>query len=117
MRALPVITALWMLPCTLFSQTNISGVVNSYHKVIGINYSQSGIKVDNASGIAVNDRVIIIQMKGATVNTTINVNSFGAVSSLNQAGNYELATVCAVRSDSVFLLQQLLRTYSVADKV
>jgi len=117
MRFYPMITALWMLPCTLFSQTNISGVVNSYHKVIGINYAQSGVKLDDVSGIATNDRVMIIQMKGAAVNTTINSSSFGSVSSLNQAGNYELATVCAVRSDSVFLLQQLLRTYTEADKV
>lgn len=116
MRAYPLITALWMLPCTLFSQTNISGIVNSYHKVNGINYSESGLKLDNVSGISVNDRVMIIQMKGAAINTS-NTNSFGSVSSLNDAGNYELATVCAVRSDSVFLLQQLLRNYTVADKV
>jgi hypothetical protein len=117
MRFCPVITALWMLPCTLFSQTNISGVVNSYHKVTGINYTESGIKLDDVSGISTNDRVLIIQMKGATVNTTITSSSFGSVSSLNQAGNYELATVCDVRNDSVFLLQQLLRTYTEADKV
>jgi len=116
MRAYPLITILWLLPCIVLSQTNISGVVNSYHKVIGINYSQSGIKLDNVSGLAVNDRVMIVQMKGATVTTTNN-SSFGSVSSLNQAGNYELATVCAVRSDSVFLLQQLLRTYNEANKV
>jgi hypothetical protein len=116
MRAYPLITALGMLPCILFSQTNVSGIVNSYHKVIGINYTQSGLKLDDVTGIATNDRVMIIQMKGATVNTS-NTNSFGSVSSLNGAGNYELATVCAVRSDSVFLLQQLLRTYTVTDKV
>jgi hypothetical protein len=116
MRAYPLITALWMFPSILFSQTNISGIVNSYYKVSGINYAQSGLKLDNVSGIVTNDRVMIIQMKGATVNTS-NTSSFGSVSSLNQAGNYELATVCAVRSDSVFLLQQLLRNYTVADKV
>jgi hypothetical protein len=117
MRTYPLITSLWMLPCTLFCQTNISGVVNSYHKVTGINYTQSGLKLDDVSGLALNDRVMIIQMKGATVNTTVNSNSFGSVSSLNEAGNYELATVCAVRNDSVFLLQQLINTYTVADKV
>src|SRR5436190_13498613 len=70
MRAYPVIIALWMYPCILFSQTNISGIVNSYRKVIGINTVQSGLKLDDASGINVNDRVMVIQMKGATVNTT-----------------------------------------------
>lgn len=117
MRLYPLITALWLLPCTAFSQTNISGIVNSYHKVIGINYSESAVKVDDVSGIATNDRVMVIQMKGATVNTTINSSSFGSVSSLNEAGNYELATVCSVSNDSVYLLQQLLRTYDEDDKV
>ena len=84
-----MITILGMLPCLLFSQTNISGVVNSYYKIIGINYGQSGLKLDNISGLAINDRVMVIQMKGATVNTTINSVSFGSISSLNEAGNYE----------------------------
>lgn len=117
MRAYPLITVLGILPGILFSQTNINGVVNSYHKVTGINYSQSGLALDNAIGIVVNDRVMVVQMKGATVNTVTNSSSFGSISSLNGAGNYELATVCAVRGDSVFLLQQLLHTYSEADKV
>jgi hypothetical protein len=117
MRSYVMITALWLLPCIVFCQTNISGIVNSYYKVLGINYTQSGLKLDNVSSLATNDRVMIIQMKGATVNTVVNSSSFGSVSSLNDAGNYELATVCSVRNDSVFLLQQLLRTYSVSDKV
>ena len=117
MRLYPLITLFWLLPCSLFCQTNISGVVNTYHKVTGINYTNSGIRLDHVSGIAVSDRVMIIQMKGAAVNTTTTSGSFGSVSSMNDAGNYELATVCAVRGDSVFLLQQLLRTYTVEDKV
>ncbi|MGZ3950638.1 MAG: hypothetical protein ACXVBZ_04545 [Flavisolibacter sp.] len=117
MRAYPMITAFWLLPYAIFSQTNISGIVNSYYKVLGVNYSQSGLKLDNVTGLAANDRVMIVQMKGAAVNTTVTSNSFGSVTSLNDAGNYELATVCSVRSDSVFLLQQLLRTYSVSNKV
>jgi hypothetical protein len=59
---------------------------------------------------------MILQMKGASVSTS-NSSSFGSVTSVNEAGNYELATVCSVRDDSVFLLQQLLRTYSITDKV
>lgn len=110
-----MITAL-LFPALLFAQTNISGVVNTYHKILGINYLVSGLKLDNVSGIAVNDRVMIIQMKGATVNTS-NTSSFGSVTNLNNAGNYELATVCAVRNDSVFLLQQLLNNYTVTDKI
>jgi len=106
-----------MLGCKAFSQTSINGVVNTYHKVIAINTSQSGLKLDNVAGLAVYDRVMVIQMKGATINTTVNSSSFGSVTSLNEAGNYEIATICDVRNDSVFLLQQLLRSYSVTNKV
>lgn len=117
MRASILISILWLFPGILISQTNISGIINTYHKVTGIDYVQSGVKLDDVTGIVMGDRVMIIQMKGATVNTTVNSNSFGSLTNLNDAGNYELATVCAVKSDSVFFIQQLLQTYSINDKV
>ncbi|HJW18344.1 MAG TPA: hypothetical protein VJ499_14535 [Flavisolibacter sp.] len=116
MRPYPIITAFVLLGVTLNAQTSISGVINSYHKVIDIIPSKACVRVDNASGLAFNDRVMIIQMKGATVNTT-NTSSFGSITSLNNAGNYEIGTICSVRGDSVFLFKQLLRSYTVSDKV
>jgi hypothetical protein len=116
MRPYSIITALVLLGGTLKAQTSISGVINSYHKIIEIIPAKSCVRVDNSSGLVFNDRVMIIQMKGATVNTT-NGSSFGTVNSLNNAGNYELGTICSVRGDSVFLFKQLLRTYTITDKV
>jgi hypothetical protein len=116
MRPYPIITALALLSITLNAQTSISGVINSYHKVIDIIPSKACVRVDNSSGLAFNDRVMIIQMKGATVNPT-NGTSFGSITSLNNAGNYEIGTICSVRNDSVFLFKQLLRAYTVTDKV
>ena len=116
MRPYPIITALVLLGVTLNAQTSISGVINSYHKIIDIIPAKACVRVDNSSGLVFNDRVMIIQMKGATVTTTNN-STFGTVTSLNNAGNYEIGTICSVRGDSVFLFKQLLRSYTVSDKV
>lgn len=55
-------------------------------------------------------------MKGASINTTNN-SSFGDTTSLNYAGNYELATICSVSNDSVYFFNQLLNTYDAGYKV
>jgi hypothetical protein len=98
-----------------FSQTtNISGIINTYHSVIGINATVA--KLDNVSGLSYGNTVVIIQMKGATISTANN-SSFGDTSSLNNAGNYELATICSVSNDSVYFFNQLLNNYDVSNKV
>ena len=85
-----------------FSQTtNINGIVNSYHSVLGVDGTKNALRLDNVSGLAYGNTVLIIQMKGATI-STINDNTFGNVTSLNYAGNYEVATICSVSNDSVY---------------
>ena len=98
-----------------FSQTtNISGTVNSYHKVLGV--SSIAAKLDNVSGLSYGNTVLLIQMKGATINTANNP-SFGDTTSLNYAGNYEVATICSVSNDSVYFFNQLLNSYDPTFKV
>ena len=94
----------------LFSQTNISGVVNTYHSVIEIIPAKACLRVTNVGAVNVNTRVMIVQMKGAMVNTSNN-SSFGSVTNYNDAGNYEIGTVCHIIGDSVFLFHDLLNTY------
>ena len=98
-----------------FSQTtNISGIINSYHAVLGI--STIAAKLDNVSGLAYGNTVLVIQMKGASIITT-NTSTFGDTTSLNYAGNYEVATICSVSNDSVYFFNQLLNNYDVNNKV
>src|SRR5213075_2221896 len=59
---------------------------------------------------------LLIQMKGASVITTNN-SSFGDTTSLNNAGNYEVALICAINGDSVFMYHNFLNSYTVTDKV
>ena len=87
-----------------FSQTtNINGIVNSYHSVLGVDGTKNALRLDNVSGLSYGNTVLIIQMKGATINTA-NTSSFGDISAMNSVGNYELATICSVSNDSVYFL-------------
>jgi Secretion system C-terminal sorting domain len=96
--------------------TNISGIINTYHRVIEIIPAKACIRVNTTAGLALNENVMVIQMKGASVNTT-NTSAFGDTISLNRAGNYEIGTICNINGDSVFLFFNLLNTYSIPDKV
>ena len=79
-----------------FSQTtNISGIVNTYYKVLGVDATKNAVKLDNVTGLTYGNTVLLIQMKGATIDPT-NGASFGNVTSLIYAGNYEVATICSI---------------------
>ena len=107
---------LLILPLFVFTQTPVSGIVNSYYKVIEVVIPKSCVRVGNAAGLGLNDQVLIIQMKGASISTA-NSAAFGSVSNLQNAGNYEIGTVCSIRGDSVFLFKQLAQSYTVSDLV
>lgn len=98
------------------AQTPIKGIINSYHKVESLDYSKSCVVVDDATGLGPGDRVLLVQMKGAGIVTT-RTTDFGDTTSLNNAGNYELGTVCTVSGDSVFLLHTIVQAYTPSGKV
>ncbi|MBI5370943.1 MAG: T9SS type A sorting domain-containing protein [Sphingobacteriales bacterium] len=93
--------------------SNISGVVNSYYNVVEIIPAKACIRVGSTAGLAVNKKILLVQMKGATINTS-NSSSFGTVTALNEAGNYEAGTICSITGDSVFLFHLLQNTYTPA---
>jgi hypothetical protein len=102
-----------------YSQTtNISGVVNTYHSVLAVGQAESRFKLNTVAGLNRNDRVLIVQMKGATINTTnTNGSAYGDTTALNNAGNYEVNTICAIRNDTVYMVYNLLNNYTSAGKV
>jgi len=74
------------------------------------------VRLNTVVGLARLQKTLIIQMKGASVDTS-NTSSFGDTTSLNNAGNYELAIICAINGDSVFMFHNFLNNYTVAGKV
>jgi len=106
-----------LILCALISTSqNISGIVNSYYKVIEVIPAKACVRLNTVVGLAHLQKTLLIQMKGASVNTT-NTSSFGDTTSLNSAGNYEIAIICAIDGDSVFMFHNFLNNYTVADKV
>lgn len=94
----------------IFAQTSISGIININTAVDSINYCSNTIFVESSVGYSVGDRVLIIQMKGATVNLT-NTASFGNITAYNEAGNYEFGTISSVTGSAIQLENTLLRAY------
>lgn len=100
-----------------FGQTsNISGIINSYYPVDKILPANDGVIVLNPAGLSQHDKIMIIQMKGASINTS-NSASFGDTMSLNNAGNYEIATICSIQNDTIYLFFNLLNSYTISGKV
>lgn len=97
----------------LYSQS-ISGVINTYTNVTLV--SGNVVTVGSSAGFSVGDKVLIIQMKGATINST-NTPTFGQITSYNDAGNYEYATIQAINGNQITLTTNLCNTYSIPDAV
>ncbi len=95
------------------TQTPISGIINNYAKVDSINFCSNTIHVPAATAFSVGDRVLLIQMKGATVDLTNNIN-FGNITAYNSAGNYEFGIIASKSATSVTVQNKLLRTYETS---
>ncbi|MCB2408612.1 hypothetical protein [Hymenobacter lucidus] len=93
-------------------------VVNSYSALTAdAAAGTTTLTVASTSGLSTGDLIMVIQMQGATINTT-NTSSYGAVTAYNNAGNYELAVVQGIINGTSFGLSKALsRSYTAAGKV
>ena len=96
------------------AQTNISGTVNIYTPVTGIDTVScpSIITVSSSSGFTVGDKVLIIQMKGCDFDSS-NAATFGAISNIKGAGNYEIAQITAISGNSISINGPIVNTYNL----
>jgi hypothetical protein len=95
---------------------SISGVVNSYYQVTTINAASNTVTVSSSAGLTPKTRVLLIQMKGATIDGS-NSAAYGNVTAINNAGNYEMNTICSVSGNIVTLQYQILNTYTTTEPV
>lgn len=91
--------------------TIISGVINSYTKVTTIDYCSKTLGVISTSGFSVGDKAIIIQMKGADIDTT-NSPDFGTITGYKEAGNFEFVTIESISSNTIRLKFLLVQDYN-----
>ena len=65
-----VLQVLILCAFTSLGQTNISGIVNSYYKVIEVIPAKACVRLNTVAGLAHLQKTLLIQMKGASVITT-----------------------------------------------
>ncbi|MTD71541.1 cadherin-like domain-containing protein, partial [Flavobacterium sp. LC2016-13] len=105
-----------------FSQTNISGIVNSYFSVTAINQPvcapcdlncANTITVSNTAGLSAGDKALIIQMKGAAINTT-NTSGGGGITAINNTGNYEFFEIKSIAGNVITPVYPLIKSYTIS---
>lgn len=106
--------SLFALP--VFGQTTISGTINQYAKVLGIELCEARLTVDNGNSFQPGDHLLLIQMKGATINESNN-SSFGNIQNLGSSGFYEKNEVLAVVGNEVFLKYEITQQYDITGAV
>src|SRR2546430_6854871 len=89
---------------------NISGLVNSYYKVTAINTASSTLTLSTTAGLYPGIEVLLIQMKGATIDVS-NTSTFGNITAINNAGNYEINYVCSISGNDVLLKFAILKSF------
>jgi hypothetical protein len=89
---------------------NISGIVNSYYKITAVNPATNIITLSNTTGLTPGTKVLLIQMKGATMDSS-NTASFGNITAINDAGNYEFNYICTITGNDVLLQLQMVNAY------
>ena len=94
-----------------FSESqNISGVINAYQKVVHYSFCHNSVTVQNSSSFIVGDKVLLIQMRGAAIDTSNTITS-GSINSYNNAGNYEFGFIQSIVGNEIFLKDSVIRHY------
>ncbi len=107
-----------LTPCVVHAQTNLSSTINAYQPAVAItpNGCFTDVEVASAAPYAVGDSVLIIQMKGAVIDTT-NTAAFGSIIALNGAGNNEIKRIASITGNTLTLAGPLANTYDVNGRV
>jgi gliding motility-associated-like protein len=95
---------------------SISGIINTYTQVTDTDLDSCEVTVASTTGFAVGDKVIIMQMKGASIDTT-NTAAFGTITNYNSAGNYELCTIASITGSVISFEMTPVKTYDVTKNV
>jgi len=100
--------------CLASQNTTISGIINSYAAVTAVNCQS--VMVSTTSGFSSGDRVMLIQMKGAIIDST-NTPAFGTILNYNGAGNYEMGTIQSISGTTITLVDSIIRPYNISGAV
>lgn len=91
-------------------------VINDYTEVLAFDICKNEIIVKDASKFKIGDTVVMMQMKGAVIDTS-NTAAFGSITDYKNAGNYEFNYIAQKTGNTVIFQNQLTRNYDVPDGV
>ena len=100
----------------LCAQSDISGIINDYAHVFEIDTCLGSLRLEDISAFQTGDRVLLIQMKGATILESDNAD-FGTLTDLGMAGVYEKGTITAIAGNEVLLENNILFEYDLGGNV
>lgn len=89
----------------------ISGVINQYYKVTEFYFCDNAVTLISCSGLSVGDKVLLIQMKGAVIDSSNTISS-GSITDYKNAGNYDIAVIDSISGCKVFLRDSLMNSYT-----
>jgi PKD repeat protein len=95
---------------------NISGIINKYAAITAVDTCAGQINVNSTTGFAVGDKVLLIQMAGATIKQT-NGSEFGDITNLRSVGKHEINQIDSISGNIVFLRFKLLNDYFTTEGV
>ena len=90
--------------------------INKYAAVLAFDICTNSVTVDYDSSFNVGDTVLMIQMKGAIIDTS-NTPAFGTILNYGNAGNYEFNFISAKSGNKLTFLNKLTRSYDIPDGV
>lgn len=87
-------------------------IINSYTEVLSKDICLNNITVRDISSFHIGDTVLLIQMKGAFIDSSDNAG-FGVVNNYNNAGNYEFNYIKSITGNQIELLNVIQRQYDI----
>ena len=113
----PILTIFLFLTCWL--SANGQGkpahnpfFINDYTPVLSFNACENKMLVEDVSDFYVGDTVLIIQMKGALIDSS-NTPAFGTITDYRNCGNFEFNYIKIISGNTVELKNNLTRQYDI----
>lgn len=91
-------------------QAQISGVVNVYSPVTLADFCNNLVVVPDAAPFDEGDRVLLIQMQGAVMDSSDTPN-YGDISDFRQTGKYEFLTIADIDANLIFFEEAMVNAY------
>ena len=90
----------------------VENIINDYTEVLDFDVCKNELIVADATKYNPGDTVLIIQMKGAVIDSS-NAATFGNISNYKNSGNYEMNIVKQKNGNALSLLNVLQRQYDI----